>query len=96
MNKFNDERRRKGTALHACMQRNEIDPKGPCHTHTNTYIYIYMILVSSLCEPWQGGDVDNGFRICCCSNRRGAPCLLVLAPFMFALNGAHKHIGEDW
>jgi len=26
----------------------------------------------------------------------GAPCLLVLAPFMFALNGAHKHIGEDW
>jgi hypothetical protein len=35
MNKLNDQRRRKTIALHACMHRNEIDPKGPCH------IYIY-------------------------------------------------------
>ena len=54
-----------------------------------------MILLSSLCELWQGGDVDHGFRIWRCSNRRGAPCLLVVAPVMFALTGAHKHICED-
>ena len=87
MNKFNDERRRTGIALHACMQRNEIDPKGPCHTHTYIYVYIYMILVSSLCEPWQGGDVNNGFRIWCCSNRRG--CALPVGACTF-------HVCIEW
>ena len=43
MNKLNDQRRRKTIALHACMHRNEIDPKGPCHIYI--YIHIYCIRV---------------------------------------------------
>ena len=49
MNKLNDQRRRKTIALHACMHRNEIDPKGPCHI----YIYIigtYIYLGPSVCD----------------------------------------------
>ena len=60
MNKLNDQRRRKTIALHACMHRNEIDPKGPCHIYIYIYIYtvyiyvIYTYIYITICE----GQID--------------------------------------
>jgi hypothetical protein len=67
MNKLNDQRRRKTIALHACMHRNEIDPKGPCHIYIYIVVYIMIHDISSFGQP----------RICLQWRQHSIACLFL-------------------